>query len=70
MITVKYAIKVGGQLFRKGTRLRVVTADDLRKLWPSTAPEPGSNKIAVWFPGFTDYPTIVDKSQLEGLSDE
>jgi hypothetical protein len=70
VITVKYAIKVGGRLFPKGTQLRLATAEDLRKVWPGMAPNPQSRQVGVWFPGFDDHPTIVDKSQIEGLADE
>jgi len=69
MLITKYAIKIGGQLFPKGTRLRLATALDIRQIWPAMAPNEDSEQTVVWFPGVS-HPTVVQKSQVERLHNE
>jgi hypothetical protein len=68
MITTRYPIKVAGELFPKGSWLRLATLDEVRKIWPAIAPEKDSKQVAVIFPG-RSMPTIVEKSQIDGLEE-
>ena len=69
MITVKYAIKIAGLLYPKGSRVRLATLQEMRKIWPAVAPERDSKQVGVWFDGLA-LPTIVEKSQLSGLHED
>ena len=66
MITLKYPIKIAGQLYSIGSRVRLATVEEMRKIWPGIMPERDSGQVGVWFSG-RDLPCIVEKSQLEGL---